>query len=99
MKNLYTLSPAALESKLNKRVITYANAGQSTIKADGIRSFLVEEIQTDGFAELNGKRYVVAATRDLDDAGERKFRTLHVAGITKVRGRFATAVQMIKTLF
>ena len=99
MKNLYTLKPSALESKLTKRVVTYANAGQSTVKADGIRSFLVEEIQTDGFAELNGKRYVVAATRDLDDAGERKFRTLHVAGITKVKGRFATAVQMIKTLF
>ena len=99
MKNLYTLTPYALECKLTKRVITYANAGQSSIKADGIRNFLVEEIQTDGFAESNGKRYVVAATRDLDDAGERKFRTLHVAGITKVRGRFATAVQMIKTLF
>ena len=99
MKNLYTLSPAALESKLNKRVITYANAGQSTVKADGIRSFLVEEIQTDGFAELNGKRYVVAATRDLDDAGERKFRTLHVAGITKVQGRLGTAFRMLKTIF
>lgn len=99
MKNLYTLTPAALESKLNKRVITYSNAGQSTIKADGIRNFLVEEIQLDGFAQSNGKRYVIAATRDLDDAGERKYRTLHVAGITKVKGRFATAIRMVKTLF
>ena len=99
MKNLYTLKPSALESKLTKRVVTYSNAGQSTVKADGIRSFLVEEIQTDGFAELNGKRYVVAATRDLDDAGERKYRTLHVAGITKVQGRFGTAIKMLKTIF
>ena len=53
----------------------------------------------DGFAESNGKRYVVAATRDLDDAGERKYRTLHVAGITKVQGRFGTAIKMLKTIF
>ena len=88
MKNLYTLKPTALESKLTKRVVTYANAGQSTVKADGIRNFLVEEIKMDGFAESNGKRYVVAATRDLDDAGERKFRTLQVAGISNVRSRW-----------
>lgn len=98
MKNLYTLTPAALESKLNKRVVTYSNEGQSTVKADGIRSFLVERVEMDAFSVL-GKRYVIADTRDLDDGGERKYRTLHVAGITKVKGRFATAIRMVKTLF
>ena len=98
MKNLYTLKPAALESKLTKRVVTYANAGQSTVKADGIRTFLVEGVQMDAFSVL-GKRYVIADTRDLDDGGERKFRTLHVTGITKVRGRLGTAFRMLKTIF
>lgn len=98
MKNLYTLKPAALESKLNKRVVTYANEGPSTVKADGIRTFLVEGVEMDAISVL-GKRYVIADTRDLDDGGERKYRTLQVAGITNVKGRFATAIQMLKTLF
>ena len=46
-----------------------------------------------------GRRFVKAITRDLDDGGERKYRTLHVAGITKVSGRIGTAIRMIKTLF
>ena len=86
MKNLYTLKPAALESKLTKRVVTYANAGQSTVKADGIRSFLVEGIQTDGFAESNGKRYVVAASVTSMTQGSASFApsTLQVSPRCKV---------------
>ena len=98
MKNLHTLKPAALESKLTKRVVTYTNAGQSTVKANGIRNFLVERVEMDATSVL-GKRYVIADTRDLDDGGERKFRTLHVAGITKVQGRLGTAFRMLKTIF
>ena len=96
---LYNLRPAKLKSKLTKRVVTYANEGESTVKADGIRTFLVEGITQDGMSIEGGRRFVKAITRDLDDGGERKYRTLHVAGITKVSGRIGTAVRMIKTLF
>ena len=96
---LYNLRPAKLKSKLTKRVVTYANEGESTVKADGIRTFLVEGITQDGMSIEGGRRFVKAITRDLDDGGERKYRTLHVAGITKVSGRIGTAIRMIKTLF
>ena len=95
---LYNLRPAKLKRKLIKRVVTYANEGDSTVKADGIRTFLVEDITKDGMSIEGGRRYVKAITIDLDDGGKRKHRTLHVAGITKVSGRLATAFRMMKNL-
>ena len=95
---LYNLRPAKLKRKLTKRVVTYANEGESSVKSDGIRTFLVEGITQDSISIEGGRRYVKAITRDLDDGGERKYRTLHVAGITKVSGRLVTAFRMMKNL-
>jgi hypothetical protein len=96
---LYKLSPKKLASELTNHVVTYANEGESTVKADGIRTFLIEEIMGQGFSVKGRRRYVTAYTRDLDDGAQRKYRTLHVGGITKVSGRLGTAARMIKSLF
>ena len=52
-----------------------------------------------GFSKKDRRRYVTAYTRDLDDGAQRKYRTLRVGGITKVRGRLGTAARMVKSLF
>jgi len=87
LRNFYKMSPAELEELVTNSIVTYANSGASTVKVNGIRNFLVESVETDAFSAMN-KRYLVAATRDLDDGGERKFRTLQVAGIQNVRSRW-----------
>ena len=87
LRDLYKMSPAELRELVTNSIVTYANSGESTVKVNGIRNFLVESIETDTFSAMN-KRYLVAATRDLDDGGERKFRTLQVAGIQNVRSRW-----------
>ena len=88
LRNFYKMPPSELEELLTNSIVTYVNSGVSTVKVSGIRNFLVESIETDAFSAMN-KRYLVAATRDLDDGGERKFRTLQVAGIQNVRSRWA----------
>lgn len=87
LRNFYKMSPAELEELVTNSIVTYVNSGESTVKVSGIRNFLVERVETDAFSAMN-KRYLVAATRDLDDGGERKFRTLQVAGIKNVRSRW-----------
>ncbi len=87
LRNFYKMPPSQLEELLTNSIVTYVNSGVSTVKVSGIRNFLVESIETDAFSAMN-KRYLVAATRDLDDGGERKFRTLQVAGISNVRSRW-----------
>jgi len=87
LRNFYKMPPSELEELLTTSIVTYVNSGASTVKVSGIRNFLVESIETDAFSAMN-KRYLVAATRDLDDGGERKYRTLQVAVISNVRSRW-----------
>lgn len=101
MKNtttLYKLPKAELARKLKNRVVTYHNWGKSTVKADGIRQMVIKNVDHIGYSK-DGRLYVQGAVRDLDDGGEAKFRTLHVAGITKVKGRLATAWALAKSVF
>lgn len=87
LRNFYKMSPEELEELVTNSIVTYVNSGESTVKVSGIRNFLVESVETDAFSVMN-KRYLVASTRDLDDGGKRKFRTLQVAGIQNVRSRW-----------
>jgi len=98
-KPLFNLPAEKLSKKITNRVITYFNDGASTVKKDGVRKMLVEEVLEDRFARSTGRRYVNVRCRDLDDKGQIKFRSLHVAGINQVDGRLKTALQMVKTLF
>ncbi len=97
--SLYSLSDEDLKNKLTNRVVTYLNKGESTVKADGKRQLVIKEIDYCGYAKSTGRRYIQGKVQDLDDGGEAKFRTLHVAGITKVKGRVATAYQLAKSVF
>ena len=96
---LYRLSDEDLKNKLTNRVVTYLNKGESTVKADGVRQLVIKEIERSGYAKSTGRRYIQGKVQDLDDGGEAKFRTLHVAGITKVKGRLATAIALAKSVY
>jgi len=103
MKNIqYALNlvqtPAALiKKKITKRVVTYLNENESSVKTDGVRRFFIESVEHDRFSK-DGRRYLTVLARDLDDGGVSKYRSLHVGGITKIDGRVKTACGMVKTL-
>jgi hypothetical protein len=96
---LYGLSDQDLKNKLTNRVVTYLNNDESTVKSDGVRQFVIKSIDYTGYAKSSGRRYIQGEVQDLDDGGKTKFRTLHVAGIEKVKGRVATAYQLAKSVF
>lgn len=97
--SLYRLSDEDLKSKLINRVVTYLNNEESTVKSDGVRQFVIKSIDHTGYAKSSGYRYIQGEVQDLDDGGKTKFRTLHVTGIGKVKGRLATAYQLAKSVF
>lgn len=96
---LYPMPKEKLVRKLKNRVVTYHNLGKSTVKADGVRQLVIKEIDHIGYSQEEGRRYIQGKVQDLDDGGEAKFRTLHVAGITNVKGRLATAWALAKSVF
>jgi len=96
---LYGLSDQDLKKKVTNRVVTYYNANPSSVKKDGVRQLVIKSIDYTGHAKGSGRRYIQGEVQDLDDGGAVKFRTLHVAGITKVKGRVATAYQLAKSVF
>ncbi len=96
---LYGLGKKALKRKLTNRVVTYRNEGESTVKADGERQLVIQKDFSDDFAISTGRRYIQGYVADLDDGGKIKPRTLHVAGITKVKGRLATAWALAMSVY
>ena len=97
--SLYGLSDQDLKRKLTNRVVTYFNNDESTVKSDGVRQFVIKSVDYTGHAKGSGRRFIQGEVQDLDDGGKTKFRTLHVAGISKVKGRVATAYQLAKSVF
>jgi len=96
---LYSLGEKALKRKLANRVVTYLNEGESTVKADGERQLVIPKDFVDAFAKGTGRRYIQGYVADLDDGGKIKPRTLHVAGIKKVKGRLATACALAMSVY
>jgi hypothetical protein len=96
---LYGLSDEDLKRKLTNRVVTYYNRDESSVKNDGVRQFVIKSVDHTDHAKGSGRRYIQGEVQDLDDGGKTKFRTLHVSGITKVKGRVATAYQLAKSVF
>ena len=99
LQSLYSLPTPQLEKKLLNRVVTYLNEKPSSVKHDAIRHLVIKKIEKISFSKDYGRRYVQAEVIDLDDGGKTKFRTLHVAGITKVKGRLSTAWTLAKSVF
>jgi len=79
--------------------VTYYNRDESSVKNDGVRQFVIKSVDHTDHAKGSGRRYIQGEVQDLDDGGKTKFRTLHVSGITKVKGRVATAYQLAKSVF
>jgi len=96
---LYSLSDEELRRKLKNHVVIYHNLSKSTVKADGVRQLVIKSIDYTGYAKGSGRRYIQGEVQDLDDGGAVKFRTLHVAGITKVKGKISTAINLAKSVF
>ena len=97
--SLYCLPEEELLRKLTNRVVTYYNENPSSVKKDGVRNLVIKKIDRIGFAASNGYRYIQGEVQDLDDGGAVKFRTLHVAGIVKVKGKISTAINLAKSVF
>lgn len=97
--SLYCLPEAELRRKVTNRVVTYYNESPSTVKNDGVRSLVIKKIDRIGNSKSDGRRYIQGEVQDLDDGGKTKFRTLHVAGITKVKSRLATAIKLAKSVY
>mgnify|MGYP001596076594 FL=1 len=98
-QSLYNLSDKDLERKLTNHVVTYLTKDSSSVKNDGVRTLVIKQIDKIAFSQKHGRRYIQALVQDLDDSGEVKGRTLHVAGITKVKGRLATALTLAKSVY
>lgn len=96
---LYSLPEEELSRKLTNRVVTYYNENPSSVKKDGVRSLVIRKIDRVSFAKSNGRRYIQGEVQDLDDGGAVKCRTLHVAGIAKVKGKISTAINLAKSVF
>jgi len=74
----------AIASALVGKTVRYLNAGPSTVRQDGCRTFKVEKVDKVFTSNKNRKRCVTALVRDVDDAGEAKYRTLQLAGISAI---------------
>jgi len=96
---LYSLPTPQLQKKLLNRVVTYHNEMPSSVKNDAIRHLVIKKIEKISFSKDYNRRYVQAEVIDLDDGGKTKFRTLHVAGISKIKGRLSTAWTLAKSVF
>lgn len=75
----YSASAVEIASALVGKTVRYL-AEKSSLTKDGVRILKVESVEHVGFAK-NGKRYVTVKAFDVDDAGESKYRNLHLAGI------------------
>jgi hypothetical protein len=67
---------------IGKTVRYFAN--KSKVTESGVRVFKVEAVDNVSIGSKSGRRYVTVLAKDVDDAGESKYRNLHLAGIDLV---------------
>lgn len=65
---------------LNGKNVVYLNEGDSKVKANGVRSFTVKDIDKVATGK-SGLTYITALVVDHDDNDEEKYRNLHIEGI------------------
>jgi len=65
---------------LNSKHVVYANEGVSAVKANGVRTFTIKDIEGVHTGKT-GRTYITAKVIDHDDGDAEKFRNLHVAGL------------------
>ncbi len=71
-------------SALVGRVVRYFNRNHSTVTNDGVRTFKIVSVDRVFFSSKENRRCVTVLAKDVDDHGEEKYRTLHLAGIATV---------------
>jgi hypothetical protein len=78
--NLLRYKKAEVIEALNGKHVVYLNEGESKVKANGVRSFTVKDIDKVATGKT-GRTYITALVVDHDDNDEEKYRNLHIAGI------------------
>lgn len=78
--NLLRHKKAEVIEALNGKNVVYLNEGDSKVKANGVRSFKILDIEKVAVGK-SGRTYVTAKVCDKDDENNICYRNLHVAGI------------------
>lgn len=78
--NLLRHKKAEVIEALNGKNVVYLNAGDSKVKANGVRSFKILDIEKVAVGK-SGRTYVTAKVCDKDDENNICYKNLHVAGI------------------
>jgi hypothetical protein len=71
---------SAVIEALNNKHVVYLNAGNSTVKNNGVRNFTIVDIDKVDTGKT-GRTYIVAKVIDHNDGDAEKFRSLHIAGL------------------
>lgn len=93
------LSDEEIKRELTNRILIYQNKGKSSVKVDGERQVKFAIVEKVGYNKISGSRFMQGYIDDIDDKGKRKTRTLTISRIKEVRGRIATAYQLVKSVF
>ena len=81
---LFPTNPIHLASVLTGKTVVYHNAKQSTVTNDKVRVFKVRGVEDVFTSEATGAKCVTCQVNDIDDGGNKKYRTLHVDGIQSI---------------
>ena len=80
-----TTTPEAIKTFFFAAVLNGATIRYMTHKGCNIRNFRIVEVGVVGYAKKTRRQYITALCEDIDDADEKKNRTLHIEGIEIMR--------------
>jgi len=78
--NLLRENKQGVIDALNSKHVVYLNQEASSIKANGVRSFTIKDIEKVATGKA-GRTYITAKVVDHDDGDSEKYRSLHIAGL------------------
>jgi hypothetical protein len=78
--NLLRENKQGVIDALNSKHVVYLNQEASSIKANGVRSFTIKDIEKVATGKA-GRTYITAKVVDHDDGDAEKYRSLHIAGL------------------
>jgi len=96
--DLYRQTADELCVRVIGRVVTYHTNNSSSVKFDGVRRFIIKDIERIWMSDDN-RKCLTAKCIDLDDGFVEKYRTLHVSGIAKIEGRLFSLWHFFRLLF
>jgi hypothetical protein len=78
--NLLRTNKQGVIDALNHKNVVYLNEGKSKVKANGVRSFKILDIEKVEIGK-SGRTYVTAKVCDKDNEDNICYRNLHIAGL------------------